>query len=209
MEKYLGYINGRIICRDNVVKQHYSLIGYSDEPMPYSIFIYGHVATGKSLVVDSMLSYVKYNITVINCIEHVNDKYIFNYILNDLSSNFSNLANSEKQQHKCDSIAHFGKSLKEISIHDTRPIVIVLDKCEKLRDVNTSLLPAFSRLKELSNFNVCVIFISGIVWEKLLLKIGVYEPLKFISPNIQKMSLLKYCFLACHTITRIHSIETI
>lgn len=178
MEKYLRYIKGRIICRDSVVKQLYSLIGYSDEPMPYSIFVYGHVATGKSLVVDSMLSYLKYNIAVINCIEHVNSKHIFNYILNDLSSNIANLANSEKQQHKCDSIADFVISLKEISMRDTRPIVIVLDKCEKLRDVNASLLPAFSRLKELSNVNVCTIFISGIVWEKLRIKMGVYEPVK-------------------------------
>ncbi|XP_015429326.1 PREDICTED: origin recognition complex subunit 5 [Dufourea novaeangliae] len=178
MEKYLEYLKGRIICRNNVIKQLYSLIGYLDEPMPYSIFVYGHVATGKSLVVQNMLSFLKYNTAIINCIEHVNSKHIFNYILNDLSSNSNKIAVSAKLQHKCDNIVDFVTNLREISMNDTRPIMIVFDKCEKLRDIDSNLLPMFSRLQELSKINVCVIFISELVWEKFRVKIGSYEPIK-------------------------------
>ncbi|XP_054007803.1 origin recognition complex subunit 5 [Hylaeus anthracinus] len=176
MEKYLQSIEGKILCRKSVINQLYSLIGYSDEPMPYSIFVYGHVATGKSLVVENMLSYLKYNTAIINCIEHVNSKHIFNYILSDLASN-------TKLEHRCDNIIDFIISLKEVSLKDSRPIVIVFDKCEKLRDNNAHLLPAFSRLKELSDVNVCVIFIGGIVWEKFRVKVGMYEPIKVHFPQ--------------------------
>lgn len=177
MEDCLQYLNKKIICRETVIEQLHSLIGYSDEPMPHSIFIYGHIATGKSLVVKSMLSYLKYNVAIINCIEHVNSKHLFDYILNDLSS-FTNTKTIDKLQYKCDNIADFMMHLKEISVNNTRPIVIVLDKCDKLRNIDAGLLPAFSKLKEISNVNVCVIFISNIVWEKFRVKIGMHEPIK-------------------------------
>ncbi|XP_076232082.1 origin recognition complex subunit 5 [Calliopsis andreniformis] len=184
MEKYLESIKGKILCRENVVKQLYSLIGYSNDPMPYSIFIYGHVATGKSAVVESMLSHLEYNTSFINCIEHMNSKHIFDYILNDLSSNMTNFSNdTAKVQHKCDNISDFIMNLKWISMTDSRPCVIVFDKCEKLRDINVSLLPAFLRLKELSNVDVCTIFISNIVWEKFRIKTGIYDPIKIHFPQ--------------------------
>ncbi|XP_076627500.1 origin recognition complex subunit 5 [Colletes latitarsis] len=186
MEKYLESVEEKIICRKSVINQLYSLIGYSDEPMPCSIFVYGHIATGKSLVVETMLSYLKYNVTIINCIEHANSKHIFDYILSDLSLNVTNSKMNTKLQLKCDNIIDFIINLKEVSLKDSRPIVIVFDKCEKLRDMNASLLPAFSRLKELSNVNVCVIFISGIVWEKFHAKIGIYEPIKVHFPQYNR-----------------------
>ncbi|CAK9821708.1 Origin recognition complex subunit 5 [Anthophora retusa] len=178
MEKYLEHIDGKIMCRKKVIMQLYSLIGYSDEPMPHSIFIYGHVATGKSLVVQSMLSYLKYNTAIINCIEHVNCRHIFDYILDDLSSYLTNSTTNIKAPCKCDNFADFVLNLKEIFANDTRPIVIVFDNCDKLRDFDANLLPAFSKLKELTDVNICVIFISGIIWEKFRVKIGVHEPIK-------------------------------
>lgn len=173
MDKYLEHVDGKIICRQKVIEQLFSLIGYFDEPIPHSIFIYGHVATGKSLIVQNMLSYLKYNVSFINCIEHVNAKHIFDYILADLSPNLTDSVGG-----KCDSFADFIINFKHIAAKDARPIVIVLDKCDKLRNCAISLLPAFSRLKELSGVNVCVIFISDIVWEKFRVKIGIYEPIK-------------------------------
>ncbi|CAK9813001.1 Origin recognition complex subunit 5, partial [Anthophora quadrimaculata] len=178
MEKYLEHIDGKIMCRKKVIMQLYSLIGYSDEPMPHSIFIYGHVATGKSLVVQSMLSYLKYNSAITNCIEHVNSRHIFDYILDDLSSYLTNSTTNIKAPCKCDNFADFVLNLKEIFANDNRPIVIVFDNCDKLRDFDANLLPAFSKLKELTDVNICVIFISGIVWEKFRVKIGVHEPIK-------------------------------
>ncbi|XP_031848421.1 origin recognition complex subunit 5 [Nomia melanderi] len=183
MENYLEYIKGKIICRNNIIKQLYSLIGYPDEPMPYSIFISGHVATGKSLIVESMLSFLKYNASIVNCIEHINVKHIFDYILSDLFSAANKFEVNTKLQRRCDNIVDFTISLREISMNDTRPIVLVFDKAEKLRDVDSNLLPALLRLKELSKVNVCVIFISDLIWEKFRIKVGMYEPIKIQFPQ--------------------------
>ncbi|XP_076653845.1 origin recognition complex subunit 5 [Halictus rubicundus] len=178
MEKYLEYLKGKIICRNNIIKQLYSCISNQDEPMPYSIFVCGHVATGKSLVVETMLSFLNYNTSIINCIEHTSSKHMFDYILSDLSLNKNEFLFNTKLQHRCDNFVDFLINLREISANDTRPIVLVFDKAEKLRDIDSSLLPALSRLKELSNVNVCVILISDIVWEKFRAKVGIYEPIK-------------------------------
>ena len=178
MEDCLQYLKEKVVCREKVIEQLYSLIGYSDEPVPHSIFIYGHTATAKSLVVKSMLSYLKYNATIINCIEHINSKHMFNYILNDLSSNLIGSVTNDKLQYKCDNIADFVMYLKEISINSTKPTIIVLDKCDKLRNIDIGFLPAFSKLKEISGVDVCVILISDIVWEKFRVKIGMHEPIK-------------------------------
>lgn len=74
-------------------------------------------------------------------------------------------------------------ALKEIAAKNPRPIIIVFDKCERLRDTDVNLLPAFLRLGELSNLNVCTLFISDIVWEKFRARIGMYEPLKIHFPQ--------------------------
>lgn len=195
MEKYLEYLAGKIICRKKMIIQLYSLIGYSDEPLPHSIFIYGHVGTGKSLVVQNMLSYLRYNAAIVNCVEHVNNRHIFNYILSDLSLHFNNFPTSNEARYKCDNFIDFVTCLKEIFTNDTRPIIIVLDKCDRLRDVDVDLLSAFSKLKELSNVNVCVIFISDVVWEKYRVKIGVYEPFKIHFSQYTRNEFIEILFL--------------
>lgn len=180
MEKYFEHIGGKISCRRKQISQLYSLIGYSNEPMPYSVFIYGHVAAGKSLVTQSLLSYLRYNVAVIDCTEHTTSRHVYDYILGDLSLGSTD---ASKAHRRCDTFAEFAISLKAIFASDSRPIVIVLDKCEKLRDQDSGLLPAFSKLKELADVNVCVIFVSGIVWEKFRVRIGVYEPIKIHFPQ--------------------------
>ncbi|XP_047352738.1 origin recognition complex subunit 5 [Vespa velutina] len=180
MESCLQNLDTKIKCREIIIKQLYSLIGIQDEPMPHSIFIYGHVATGKSLVILHLLKYLRYNFSIVNCIEHVNNKHIFEYILNDLIpnpiSNPSLAANIASP--KCDNIVTFITKLQLISKYDKRPIVIVLDKCMYMRDTDNYLLPVFLRLKELSNINVCTIFVSNVVWEKCYTQIGLFEPIK-------------------------------
>nr|QKG02512.1 Orc5 [Locusta migratoria] len=51
----------------------------------------------------------------------------------------------------------------------------VLDKCERLRDLSKTILPAFNRLKQLTGLNVCVIFLSNIIPEKFHSAKGYFE----------------------------------
>nr|XP_012219212.1 PREDICTED: origin recognition complex subunit 5 [Linepithema humile] len=178
MEKYLKKIKNNIICRERVIARLYSLIGAADEPMPQSIFVYGHMATGKSLVIQSLLKYLNYNVSYINCMEHLGSKHMYNYILNDLTASIKESSSSALLKHNCDNIMDFVLLLKKIFHCDNRPIVLVFDKCHRIRHFDVTFLPAVLRLKELSGINICTIFISEITWDKFNTKIGALMPVK-------------------------------
>lgn len=186
METYFKKIRNNIICRDKVIARLYSLIGVVDEPMPQSIFVYGHMATGKSLVIQSLLEYLNYNVSYVNCMEHLDSKYMYNYILNDLIASIEESSSSALLKHNCDNIMDFILLLKKIVYRDDRPIVLVFDKCHRIRRFDATFLPAVLRLKELSNINVCTIFISEITWDKFSTKIGASMPIKIHFPQYTK-----------------------
>ncbi|KAL0131805.1 hypothetical protein PUN28_002986 [Cardiocondyla obscurior] len=187
MERYLKKIakKNKILCREKIIMQLYSLIGTADEPMPESIFVYGHMATGKSLIIQSLLNYLKYNVSYINCIEHLGSRHIFNYILDDLAESTRDLSDVQLKCN-CDNIMDFISVLKKIFHYDKRPIVLVFDKCYKIKHFDATFLPAILRLKELSGINVCTILISDIAWDKYNGKIGALKPIKIYFPQYTK-----------------------
>lgn len=180
MESSLKKLNKQIKCRETIIRQLYSLIGIQDEPMPQSIFVFGHVATGKSLVILHLLKYLKYNFSIVNCIEHISNKHMFEYILKDLIPSPESCQNLIQNigNLKCDNVVTFITKLQLISKYDNRPIVIVLDKCMHLRNMDSHILPVFLRLREISCTNICTIFVSNVVWEKCYTQIGLFEPIK-------------------------------
>lgn len=195
MDKCLKKLQQSILCRNNVIKYLYSLIGYVDEPLPHSIFIYGHLATGKSLVVQAMLEYLEYNCSIINCIEHPTSKSLFEYILSDLSSYKLNSSNNFKINRKCENFLQFIDHLKDLGYDKTTPLIIVLEKCDRMRDMDINLLPMFLRLKELTGLNVSTIFISDIVWEKYYVKMGFLEPIKIFFSQYTRQEMIEILFL--------------
>ncbi|CAG5095195.1 Similar to SDAD1: Protein SDA1 homolog (Homo sapiens) [Cotesia congregata] len=182
----LKYMRDRILCRDKIISSLYSLIGEGDQPMPQSLFIYGHLSTGKSLLVESLLKHLAYRHSVINCIEHPSSKSLFEYILNDIK-NYGNEKSLDdfKNNLKCDNLMTFIDHLQSIQSDSNvnSPIVIVLDKSERLREMDLNLLPAFLRLKELTKLNILTILISDIVWDKYFIKTGIPEPIKIFFPQ--------------------------
>ncbi|XP_032675100.1 origin recognition complex subunit 5 [Odontomachus brunneus] len=195
MEKYLEKINNSIICRDNIIARLYSLISTTNEPMPQSIFIYGHMATGKSLIIQSLLNHLKYNVSYINCMEHLGSKNIYNYILSDLTVSTEELSSDILSKQNCDNMADFIHALKRISSNDKRPIVLVFDKFHRMRDFDVTFMPAISRLRELSGINLCTIFISEISWTKFRTKISMLEPIKIYFPQYTKEELIELLLL--------------
>lgn len=197
MEKYLKKITRKdnIVCREKIIAQLYSLIGVADEPMPESIFIYGHMATGKSLIVQNLLDHLKYNVSYINCLEHLGSKHIYNYILDDLAASTREFSSDTQLRYSCDNIMDFILALKKISHNDKRPIVLVFDKCHKIRHFDVTFLPAILRLRELSGINICTILISEIVWDKFNTKIGAIKPIKIYFPQYTKDELAQLLLL--------------
>ncbi|XP_025074011.1 LOW QUALITY PROTEIN: origin recognition complex subunit 5 [Pogonomyrmex barbatus] len=196
MEKYLEKIKkGNIVCRENIIARLYSLIGITNEPMPESIFVYGHMATGKSLIIQNLLNHLKYNVSYINCIEHLGNKHIYNYVLDDLTASTKKSDGDTQSRHSCDNIMDFILALRKISRNDKRPIVLVFDKCHKIRHFDVTFLPAIVRLKELSGINICTILISEIVWDKFNTKIGILRPIKIHFPQYTKDELAQLLLL--------------
>lgn len=195
MENCVQRLKGTIVCREYVIRRLYSLIGTKNEEMPQSIFAYGLTGTGKTLVINSMLDYLEYNVSIVNCIESYSSKQIFESILNDLSTHKMGSKNDFTVYQKCDNIMDFIRNLKNAVNNDPRPIVIVFDKCERLRDMDINLLPAFLRLKELTELKVCCIFISDIVWEKYYIKSGLLDPIKLHFSQYTFDEMMKVLFL--------------
>ncbi|XP_019696647.1 origin recognition complex subunit 5 [Harpegnathos saltator] len=195
MEKYLEKISNSIICRDNIIMQLYSLINAENEPLPQSIFIYGHMATGKSLIIQSLLDHLKYNISYINCMEHFGNRHIYNYILDDLAVATEKSNTDILSKHNCDNMVDFIYTLKKISHINERPIVLVFDKFHKIRDFDVTFIPAILRLRELSGINLCTIFISEISWTNFCTKISMLEPIKIYFPQYTKEELIHLLLL--------------
>ncbi|XP_029168231.1 LOW QUALITY PROTEIN: origin recognition complex subunit 5 [Nylanderia fulva] len=195
MEKYLETIKNSIICREKIIARLYSLIGAANEPMPESIFVYGHMATGKSLIVRNLLDYLKYNVSYINCMEHLGSKHIYNYILSDLTASVKESSADMPLKCNCDNFMDFILALKKISHRDTRPIVLVFDKCHRIRHFDVTFLPAILRLRELSCINICTIFISEIAWDNFNTKIGMLKPIKIYVPQYTKDELVRLLLL--------------
>uniref|UniRef100_A0A6V7I401 Origin recognition complex subunit 5 n=1 Tax=Bracon brevicornis TaxID=1563983 RepID=A0A6V7I401_9HYME len=179
MEKCLKTLSSTIVRRESIITQLYSLLGMQDESLPQSIFIFGHIATGKSLIIESLLKYLKYNHSIVNCIEHNNTRHMFDYILMDLSSTRLDTSNNFKSSYKCENLMDFIDNLQLLAKDEpNKPMLIVFDKCDRMRDMDSNLLPALLRLRELSRVNVTTLFISDVVWEKYRIKMGMFEPIK-------------------------------
>ncbi|KAF9927322.1 Origin recognition complex subunit 5 [Linnemannia zychae] len=76
---------------------------------------------------------------------------------------------------------------------------LVLDRAERLRDTAPTLIPVLMRLQELTGRNICVIFISTIVWEKFRSKTGGYEPIVVNFPQYTKSETIAILRKDCPT----------
>ncbi|KAL7303564.1 hypothetical protein TKK_0003723 [Trichogramma kaykai] len=191
-EDCIENLRNEIICRDSLIRQLYSLL--DDEPLFSSIFIYGHISTGKSLIVDKVLNYMRYNYSIINCIEHANSRSLLEKILIDLSKVKLTADNNYKLERRCDDFTEFIYQIQEITKKDERPMIVVLEKCDKLRDMDANLLPALLKLNELTKTNICSILTSDVIWDKFKPKDGLYEPIQLHFPQYNKDEIKEILF---------------
>ncbi|XP_030765064.1 origin recognition complex subunit 5-like [Sitophilus oryzae] len=69
--------------------------------------------------------------------------------------------------------------------------VIIMDKAEELRNMESNSLPGFLRLQELTGVSVSVIFLSEILFEKYYFRLNIVEPIKIHFPQYNKDELLE------------------
>ncbi|XP_049789267.1 origin recognition complex subunit 5 isoform X1 [Schistocerca nitens] len=162
-----------ILCRQDEIRRILGLIGQCKNQLPQSIFIYGHSGTGKSFVLQNILDKLKYRHVVIDCVQCYMPKLLYMSILNTVAEHHMTVDNNYEPYASCDNILDFTLNLK--AAMKCNSFIIVLDKCERLRDMSKTILPAFNRLKQLTGLNVCVIFLSNIIPEKFHSAKGYFE----------------------------------
>ena len=143
--------------------------------------VYGHTSTGKSLVVQRVLeSLENVQYALIHCIECLSARFFYESILEQFGS-----------EDRCDNANDFAAHLKQIC--DDKPSVIVLDKAERMRDLNDGMLiTTLTKIAEFTRCNICIILISEIPYEKFRGGTGSLEPIQIFFPQYNK-GILLFC----------------
>ena len=129
---------------------------------------------------------------LVNCVESFTARLIFEHILYKLQDLDED--DDQNAPPKCENMTDFLRLLKHsLSAKELtkETFYIVLDKAEQLRDIEANLLPAFLRLQELTQLNICIILLSQIVWEKFQVGTGFYEPFVIHFLDYTKAELLQ------------------
>ena len=135
---------------------------------------------------------------LVNCVESFTARLIFEHVLYQLQD--SDKEADLPASPKCDNMTDFLRHLKHDLLSKdlvNETFYIVLDKAERLRDMEANALPAFLRLQELMQLNICVILLSQIVWEKFQVGTGFYEPIIIHFPDYSKTELLQIMVRDC------------
>lgn len=188
-----------VLCRDQQISLLNGIFGKHHQYTIPALFAFGHTATGKSLVINTLLKSQQLPHVLVNCVECYNQRFLYEHILNTLKCEAESLLNTSELV-RCDNMNDFVRLLKNIVSEkalDSQTFYIVFDKAERLRDVESNILPAFLRLQELTGLNVCVILISEIVWEKYRFGTGFCEPMVVHFPDYSKDELVRILCSDC------------
>ncbi|XP_064198941.1 origin recognition complex subunit 5 isoform X2 [Anguilla rostrata] len=178
----------KLPCRETQLNTLLALMGEPEQYCYPSIFIYGHRATGKSYVIQTLLRELELPHAVVSCVECVSTGILFEQVL---LSFFGSAYSSSNALPRKPSLSDFIRLYRQLCVQlpATQTRYIILDKAELLRDMDANLLPGFLRLQELVEDNVTVILLSEIVWDKFRPNTGCFEPLLLHFPNYSKAEL--------------------
>ncbi|EGV97014.1 origin recognition complex subunit 5 [Cricetulus griseus] len=190
----MSHLEGAVLCREAQVSALQALFGERHHFSFPSIFIYGHTASGKTYVTQTLLKTLELPHVFVNCVECFTLRLLLEQILNKLSRLNSSEAECPTEV-TCETFNDFVRLFKQVTNTENlkdQTVYIVLDKAEYLRDMEANLLPGFLRLQELTDRNVTVIFLSEIIWEKFRPNTGCFEPFVLYFPdysigNLQKI----------------------
>ena len=147
----------------------------SQDAVPPCIFIYGHTSTGKSLVVQQVvesLENVQY--AMIHSVECLSARFLYESMLEQLGSD-----------ERCDNPNDFARHLRSIYYGNT--ICIVLDKAERMRDLNDGMMiPMLFKLQEFTGLKITIVLVSEIPYEKFRFGCGSLEPIHIFFPQYSK-----------------------
>lgn len=178
-----------VLCRHSEVKQLLSLLGQPEDNVPQCIFVSGHKSSGKSYTLNKVLTALDVQYAFVNCVEGYLPRLIFESILSQLRGEIL------PPSSRCDDIMEFLNVLKviadEMNLHE-KVVVIVLEGCERLRDMSPNLLPALMQLQELSCLQrACVVLVSDVLWDKFSPPGGLPPPIQIFFQQYSQSDIQK------------------
>lgn len=178
-------------CRRTQIEKLYNLFVFKDEPYVDIIYIHGGPSTGKSMLLNHMLTKLRVKHCFINLLECYSQRILFETILNEWTGHRLNSQNLQPYA-KCDNLMDFIAYFRDVEEDEMLlEVVLVLDKAEELLNMDSNLLRAFLRLKELTEYPITVVFISQLVYEKFNGKNDDIPVVKVHFPQYTKEELLE------------------
>ncbi|XP_057360407.1 origin recognition complex subunit 5 isoform X2 [Manis pentadactyla] len=165
----MPHMENVVLCRESQVSTLQSLFGERHHFSFPSIFIYGHTASGKTYVTQTLLKTLELPHVFVNCVECFTLSLLLEPILNKLNP-LSSLEDGRSTQITCETFNDFVRLFKQVT------------ETENLKDQTVYI----------TDRNVTVIFLSEIVWEKFRPNTGCFEPFVLYFPdysigNLQKI----------------------
>lgn len=193
-EEKLQRLEKLSLCRELQLTTLLAIFGERSHLSFPSIFIYGHTGTGKTYILQAVLSTLELPHAFVNCVECFTARLLFEQILNQLYNHCPGPENEFSSYERCDTFNEFVRFYKRAITSrglENETVYIVLDKADILREMEANLLPGFLRLQELTGNNVTVIFLTEIAWETFRPNTGCLEPLTMYFTDYSKTELQK------------------
>lgn len=166
---------------DNIVRKLINYYG-KDEAFPECCYLFGQKSVGKSLCIEKFLSEAKdYLETVIIYADEIYaNKILFEIIINKFNNHVLCEENSYESYAKIDCMEDFLNELSALS--SDKSYLIIIEKAEKMRDMDLNILQIFMKLQEFTGLNISCLFVSHLAFEKF----GVEDMLKIYVPDYNK-----------------------
>lgn len=148
----------------------YAMYGREDEPLMGAVYVLGVTGTGKSSLVRAALFAFGPPHAYVDLVRHWSTRGLLLSLLEQLTPP------GEPPPPRCEHFADFLHLLAG-AMAGGRRAVLVLDRAERLRDMDSNLLPALLRLREISALDISVILISTLELSKLTHRLHVATPL--------------------------------
>ncbi|XP_050099420.1 origin recognition complex subunit 5 [Anopheles aquasalis] len=182
-------ISLRYPCREKIIHKLYQYYG-SGDPFPPALYLYGHGVTGKSSILESLLTQlgaVRY--LKLNVIEAYANKLLFETIAFGLQGHRLSSQNGYTYARRLDYMKDFLAELRRLD--RSLAYVIMLESAERLRDAEPNLLPMLLQLPEATGQNISVVLLSSLPFEKYYVKTGMPTIPKLFVAAYSRDSMLK------------------
>lgn len=153
-------------CRDNLYESLSKYIQNKNEAVPPFLYLYGHSGTGKTIIMKNICKQIGKEISsFVNCIECFTPKILYESVIDNLRGHSLTIENNYSSSVKCENAADFIQALSQLPTSSS--YILCFDNAERLRNIDANVFPLLVNLRDISQLNICTIFITTIPIEKM------------------------------------------